>query len=252
MHKLIFASLLLAHIMADYLFQGEELAKKKNNNALFLIIHALIFGILAVALTFPFLNASLLRAVIILILSHLLIDGLKGMTIRSWPQLNFEWEIADQFLHISILVILTLITKVPKEPIIRFFTKLNIEPFLYAESLLCLSGFIFIFRGATSFIRPLLQKIKEPEEQEEEIPGGRLIGNLERILTLIVVIWGQFTAMAFILAAKSICRFEELKNKQFSEYYLIGTLSSIFLAVVVGIMMSRFAPNALKYFFNLR
>ena len=39
-----------------------------------------------------------------------------------------------------------------------------------------------------------------------------------------------------IFAAKSIARFEDLKKREFAEYYLIGTLSSILLAMLLGIL----------------
>ena len=66
--------------------------------------------------------------------------------------------------------------------------------------------------------------------------AGSVIGILERIFTLTLVLIGQYTAIALILTAKSIARFEELKNRKFAEYYLIGTLSSILFSVIVGII----------------
>jgi hypothetical protein len=66
--------------------------------------------------------------------------------------------------------------------------------------------------------------------------AGTIIGILERILTLTFVLIGEYTAIAIIFTAKSITRFDELKNRKFSEYYLIGTLSSILFAVIMGII----------------
>ena len=68
--------------------------------------------------------------------------------------------------------------------------------------------------------------------------AGRTIGYLERLLTLTFVLLGQYEALALILAAKSIARFEALKTREFAEYYLIGTLSSVVFAVLVGIFAS--------------
>jgi hypothetical protein len=71
----------------------------------------------------------------------------------------------------------------------------------------------------------------------EGIEGaGMAIGILERVFTLTLVLVGQYAAIALIFTAKSIARFEELKKRQFSEYYLIGTLSSILFALAVGIL----------------
>lgn len=66
--------------------------------------------------------------------------------------------------------------------------------------------------------------------------AGATIGVLERMLVLTLVLLGQYAAIALIFAAKSIARFEELKDRQFAEYYLIGTLSSILFAMLVGIL----------------
>ena len=65
-----------------------------------------------------------------------------------------------------------------------------------------------------------------------------MIGYLERLLTLTFVLLGQYEALALILAAKSIARFEGLKRREFAEYYLIGTLSSVLFAMLVGIFAS--------------
>ncbi len=72
---------------------------------------------------------------------------------------------------------------------------------------------------------------------DEGLKGaGARIGILERALTLTFVLTGNYTAIAVIFAAKSIARFKELEKRHFAEYYLIGTLSSILFALLVGIL----------------
>ena len=66
--------------------------------------------------------------------------------------------------------------------------------------------------------------------------AGLAIGVLERIFTLTLVLLGQFTAISLVLAAKSIARFEDLKKREFAEYYLIGTFSSMLFALFVGLV----------------
>lgn len=65
--------------------------------------------------------------------------------------------------------------------------------------------------------------------------AGATIGVLERILTLTLVLIGQYAAIALVLTAKSVTRFEALKDRSFAEYYLIGTFSSMLFAILVGI-----------------
>ena len=66
--------------------------------------------------------------------------------------------------------------------------------------------------------------------------AGLAIGILERIFVLTLVLYGQFTAIILVLAAKSIARFEDLKKREFAEYYLIGTFSSMLFALYVGLL----------------
>ncbi|MDZ7270858.1 MAG: hypothetical protein ONB17_04525 [candidate division KSB1 bacterium] len=68
------------------------------------------------------------------------------------------------------------------------------------------------------------------------VPGaGALIGALERAMTITFVLLGQYTALGLILTAKSITRFEKLKDRRFAEYYLVGTLASMLWAILVGL-----------------
>ena len=69
--------------------------------------------------------------------------------------------------------------------------------------------------------------------------AGRMIGSLERILTLILVHLGQYEAIGFIIAAKSILRFKDTATAK-TEYVLIGTLLSFGVAIVVGVAIMKF------------
>jgi len=80
-----------------------------------------------------------------------------------------------------------------------------------------------------------------PTIDVEEYDRGRLIGNLERIILAIVVAAGSYAALAFLVAAKGVVRSDEFgKNRDFAEYFLIGSLSSVLVALCAGIAL-RFA-----------
>jgi hypothetical protein len=75
----------------------------------------------------------------------------------------------------------------------------------------------------------------------EEYNRGRLIGNLERIVLTIVVAAGSYAALAFLVAAKGVVRSDEFeKSRDFTEYFLIGSLASVLVALCAG-MGLRFA-----------
>jgi len=67
--------------------------------------------------------------------------------------------------------------------------------------------------------------------------AGKYIGYLERFLIVTFVWAGELSAIGFLIAAKSIFRFGEIKDKQdrkLAEYILIGTFLSYSLALAVS------------------
>ena len=64
---------------------------------------------------------------------------------------------------------------------------------------------------------------------------GATIGVLERLLIVIFVLVGADAAIGFVVAAKTIARFRLLDDRDFAEYYLLGTLGSVSVAIVTGL-----------------
>jgi hypothetical protein len=61
------------------------------------------------------------------------------------------------------------------------------------------------------------------------------------IVTFILV--GAESAIGLVVAAKTIARFRQLDDRDFAEYYLLGTLASVSVAIVTG-LIARAALNA--------
>ena len=70
-----------------------------------------------------------------------------------------------------------------------------------------------------------------------DVARGRAVGSLERALALTLVLLGDYAAVGWIVAAKSLARFKALEDREFAEYFLIGTLASFLLALLAGIGM---------------
>jgi len=90
----------------------------------------------------------------------------------------------------------------------------------------------------------------EPEAPAfTELKGGRFIGPLERVFLLALVISGQFTAIAAIVAAKGIIRFPEISKDvpggSKAEYFLVGSFASWALVVVVAVLVMFGATSLL-------
>lgn len=68
-----------------------------------------------------------------------------------------------------------------------------------------------------------------------ELARGRIIGILERGLAVTLVLLGEYGALGLIVAAKAIARFRGLEDRDFAEYFLIGTLASLLHALLVAV-----------------
>ena len=68
-----------------------------------------------------------------------------------------------------------------------------------------------------------------------EYNRGRVIGTLERIAVYVLVLQGQYDALGLVLAAKGLARFQNLDDREFAEYFLIGTFLSVVLAGAVAL-----------------
>jgi hypothetical protein len=73
---------------------------------------------------------------------------------------------------------------------------------------------------------------------------GATIGVLERILIVLFVLTGSEAAIGFVVAAKTLARFRLLDDRDFAEYYLLGTLASVAVAIVSAVV-GRAALTAL-------
>ena len=72
---------------------------------------------------------------------------------------------------------------------------------------------------------------------------GATIGVIERLLIVAFVLVGADAAIGFVVGAKTIARFKQLDDRDFAEYYLLGTLASVSIAILTAIV-ARAALNA--------
>ena len=225
---------LLAHLVSDFYLQTENSCKSKADNAFksrHLYIHSLITFACTwlLSMSWGYWWAALMIAVL-----HLLIDGLKSIC-KNVKGAFF----IDQLLHLAVIV----------AAVITFINMGEVSfPSWLPETkvLLWIVAFLFCLRPANFFIRNIFKEaeISVPTNGEENpsLPNaGHVIGNVERMLTLVFVMLGQYEAIGFLLAAKSLLRFRETDTVK-SEYVLVGTLLSFGFAILVGVIV--------KYSFN--
>jgi Protein of unknown function (DUF3307) len=223
----IFLLLIIAHLIADFIFQPQRWSDEKEGRVFskFHFYHVGLVGLLSylLALDFGFWKAAILLAVL-----HLFTDILKSWLILRNSSKNYFF--LDQLLHFAAIAAIVIAYS--------HFSGINFIIDIETKTIATAGGFIFCAKPANVFIKYLFKSfsIEIPQEKEETgLPNaGKLIGIVERYLALTLIIMGQYAAVGLIIAAKSILRFNDTQK---SEYVLVGTLLSFCMAVFSGALI---------------
>lgn len=262
----------IAHVIGDYLLQGNRLAKDKEQagkpGRRALLLHALLY---AAAMGAVFLCAPFPRALLawgILALSHGLLDFLRVKADRKWsgPRARASSFCLDQLLHLGVILLCwALLLRGQRTACLtalaaRSWFRLAL---LYA-ALLC-----GIWKPTAVLVSKVLAMLPPPEETKAESPedaagpaepdrketeeeaakplgpeedfrSGELIGKLERVIVAALVLSGAATAIGFVLTAKSVARFKQMEDRNFAERYLVGTLLSVAVALTAALAVKRY------------
>lgn len=222
----------IAHMLADFIFQTDKWVEGRNIQGVksrYFIMHMIIVFILSWLLSFQW---YFIWGAITITLFHAMIDFVK-MRLTNNILLSRYLFFIDQIFHLIIIASVSWLFE-------RFFSqRLWFSIPVSTYHIILFAGFLFCAKPANVFIREIFRlygiKIVRNNEAPLELPNaGKLIGNVERLLTLVFVIMGRFEAVGFLIAAKSILRFGE-KDTLKSEYVLIGTLLSFGIAIITGV-----------------
>lgn len=231
---------LIAHLVADFLFQSEKWCIEKEKHILSKqhLLHAVI-----VTLSGYFFSLDLyfITSALIIGLCHLLIDSLKSYYIKKREDKKALIFFIDQLLHVIVLSLVSWIYLKNYSP--NYFFDFNLNTKIIAA----LAAFLFCAKPANIFIRYTFDLFgltiakqtatestdNTPEKELEN--AGKVIGIMERFMTLGLILAGQYAAVGLIIAAKSILRFN---NPQKNEYILVGTLLSFGCAILIGLLIT--------------
>jgi hypothetical protein len=263
--------LILVHVIVDFILQTDESVKHKREHKIKsskLYVHSLLHGIgsLFVVQSYTFMPYAL-----VILVSHFLIDLVKLYAEKETNKRLLFF--IDQLLHFIIITIVGCLY-------IKYdFNGMNITEIINKHILL-VTCLILLTKPAAIFIRVFISKwslkkdvktddgakTSEPPEREVQerdtaameaattkeetlAEAGMWIGILERLLIFGFIWVGKWEAIGFLLAAKSVFRFGDLKDtndQNKTEYILIGTLSSFMVAIIIGFAFIQLSPKEKK------
>lgn len=241
--QITFESLLLAHLAGDFLLQPSWLVRNKGRQTSALLLHGLVHYLLAWAalLAFaPITAGSWRNQLIVLIYAalHIAIDRLKcALAARNSPRDSWVLFSADQLVHLAVLAVATvLLARIGWSAAIAAFA-------LAPETRIRVLGvgivYLAVVFGGGYFIRAVTRGLAPGASGASLQLGnaGLYIGWIERFLIITAIGMQSPALVGLILTGKSIARLPEFKEARFAEYFLIGTLLSMLLSVVGGIIL---------------
>jgi len=247
-----FLAIYLAQLLTDFIFQTDSLVEQKRRGkpaAYFL--HGLIHYLSALIITGFVLRGSLLSlrtylVIAALTLVHLLIDLATIQLARKYPVSDGSWAyVGDQLFHFWTvgLAAWMLSPGLPFSELSAPFRDARAVPNKFLAVSVIYAGVVF---GGGYLIRFLIRSLAEGvksrslEKSSEQLQNaGLYIGWLERFLVITALLLQSPAMVGLILTAKSIARYPEFKSERFAEYFLIGTLLSIAMALLGGALLAK-------------
>lgn len=253
MFKTLFVLLLAGHVLGDFYFQNDFLAKKKETSLSWLLLHGLFYWLALLLVCLPVMTPVLALAACAAGALHLAVDGVKTLYGRRKRRPAGErgaWRgyLTDQLIHLFCIAAIAFVLagqgySLALLPFARRFLEVTGWE---AESLLAwFTVLLLLYKPANISIAKFLSGYRaespEPEENAEKAVdknAGRIIGVLERLVIIALLSLQQYAAIGLVLTAKSIARYDRIsKEPAFAEYYLLGTLLSTLAAILLSFLL---------------
>ncbi|WP_254411228.1 DUF3307 domain-containing protein [Dyadobacter diqingensis] len=243
-----FLLLLLAHVLSDFYWQPTkwvESKRQKSFRSKYLYAHVSV----VILTSYIFLGhwTNPLPA-ILLGIAHGLIDIAK----LEWDKKETAgWFIGDQIAHLITISITAVIltSSIPAEVI-------NLKELIHNKKFVAILTGAFLGLSPVSFLVGILTKPWRdeldkllPNADDNLANAGRWIGMSERLLIFVFVLLSQYPAIGFLIASKSLLRYNDktvvgevpptyISKK--SEYILVGTLLSYTAAISIALATRLF------------
>jgi len=240
------------HLLTDFLFQTSRLVeRKRRGRPRAYLTHGLIHYFCCALLLGFFVPGTLLslRAQLVLIgltLAHLLLDWTKIRLAAKGIWKDGPWAyISDQAAHLLTVVFAAGLIS-PAGSFSEIAVAFSRARTVRNAVVLVPVVYIAVVFGGGYFVRFLTRSLAEGakpagrENSSESLQdAGLYIGWLERFLVMTALLLQSPAMVGLIFTAKSIARYPEFKSERFAEYFLIGTLLSLSLAILGGALLMR-------------
>lgn len=225
--------LFIAHLVGDFLLQPTAWVinkEEKKLGAWQLYAHSILHGLLVLLFLW---SAQAWKYAVIITVMHFIIDSCK-LILQNKNNRRLLFFI-DQAFHFITIYLIWLLLEGKSFPLFIFENK---------AFLLLVTAVIFLTNPVSFGVKTFISKwTPEPQGQSNDSlqSAGKYIGFFERLLVFVFIIVHQWAAIGFLMAAKSVFRFgdlKEAKDRKLTEYVLIGTLLSFGTSILIGLLFN--------------
>ncbi len=227
-HTHLLAALVAAHLMGDFVLQSKRAAENKTR------VHVLLrHATLVAALSYLFCGAWIAWEIpAVILVTHAVIDFIKVRSKRD----GVSAFAVDQLAHLVVIVVL--VQRLSLGPAALYWVRRFGED--VTSALVAAAGLTVTIWVAGVVVEKVTTpfQIQLPRGGDRGFPtGGRTIGQLERTLIFVFMMTHEPGAIGFLIAAKSVLRFGELREGQRkeAEYVIIGTMWSFACGLIAAL-----------------
>ena len=239
---LLITKMILAHFIGDFYLQPSSWVQdkeQKKHKSIYLYIHSLIHGLLVWVLLWEW-NAWTISLALAFV--HFVIDLQKLIFQKNTTKRN--WFFIDQLLHIVSIVLIANVYQ-------NGYLTVDIAALLQSKNIIFVTAYVILTIPMSIIIQkallPYSNLIGEADD-DSLLNAGKWIGILERSFVFVFILANRWEAVGFLLAAKSVFRFgdiKESKDRKLTEYILLGTLLSFGIAIVIS-MLTIYLSNLIQ------
>ncbi|WP_019554494.1 DUF3307 domain-containing protein [Propionispira raffinosivorans] len=237
---LLLIKLITGHLLGDFVFQTNGIAKKKKTSLSYLFIHIMVIFVSLLICTVEYWDFRFISCIGLMALTHL-IDRVKQGT-------GLTGFLLDQIFHIALMIFLLVSFGYIHY---LFYQSILVESYQNFTIWIYILGYLFAVVFARYFIQLLfvaLNLIPIPKKfvnvkNEGKSPLSAYIGMSERTLILTLALINQYTAIGFVFMIKGIARktFVEQCNEN-GEFFFLGTSISFLIAILTALAIQKVVP----------
>ena len=219
--------MILAHLLSDFILQPKSWIHGRNTRHFaspYLYLHGMVTAVTALLLV----GFQYWLAILVIMITHILIDGWK-----SFQKEEVKYFLLDQLFHFLVILVCWYVIFLYPDDLVAAWEEISDK-----DSIILVTAYVFVTFPAGIFISQITKKWRDRITDGTTLGNaGKWIGIIERVIILTLVIQNQYEAIGLLIAAKSLLRFNEANRPEIkTEYLLIGTLISISLSILTGLI----------------